>query len=318
MLEINSIYSAVCDVISPSGLIYNFPLRSSFCLPFGKADHTPSTALSRTRRSLLQPHPVTPCTWGILDFRSIEVLATFAKNEAWQKSVYVILFLCRICESCDREGGREMKRLSILVILGVVLCFVPSSYGLDSAGRGFYVGIGGSYALEDFDVGYGLEVDGVARTVDMDFDNTWGLNAKVGNHVTDWLSFEFEFNYLSDFEAKESLVVLDIPVAEDGDADIATYMAVAKLTCVLEPVKPYIVAGGGIMDADLHAKASALGVSASDSESETDTCAKLGLGADFFATQSVSIGVEGSYVWGFGDVDNIRYLNLSLGLGYHF
>jgi opacity protein-like surface antigen len=212
----------------------------------------------------------------------------------------------------------DMKRLSILVMLGVVLCFVPSSYGLDSAGRGFYIGVGGSYALEDFDVDYGVEVEGIARIVDMDFDNTWGLNTKVGYHVTDWVSFEFDFNYLSEFESKESLFVLDIPVDEDGEVDITTYMALAKFTCVLEPVKPYIVAGGGIMAADLHAKASALGESASDSESETDACAKLGLGVDFFATQSVSIGLEGSYIWGFSDLDNISYFNLTLGLGYHF
>ena len=34
----------------------------SFCLPGGKADHTPPTA-----------SPLMPCIWGILDFRSIGV-----------------------------------------------------------------------------------------------------------------------------------------------------------------------------------------------------------------------------------------------------
>jgi len=70
MLEIISIYDLVWDLILFPSVIYHFCFRSSFCLPFGKADHTPSTALSRTRRSLLQPQP---CIWGILDFRSIEV-----------------------------------------------------------------------------------------------------------------------------------------------------------------------------------------------------------------------------------------------------
>jgi opacity protein-like surface antigen len=211
-----------------------------------------------------------------------------------------------------------MKKLSILAVLVLVLCFFTSSYGADAAGRTFYIGIGGSYALEDFDVDYVVEVQGTARIVDMDFDDTWGLNGKVGYHVNDWASFEFDFNYLSEFEAEESLVVLDIPVDEDGKVDITTYMALAKFTCVLEPVKPYIVAGGGIMDADFDAKASALGESASDSKSETDTCAKFGLGVDFFAAKSISIGLEGSYVWGFGDLEKISYYNLSLGLGYHF
>jgi opacity protein-like surface antigen len=94
----------------------------------------------------------------------------------------------------------------------------------------------------------------------------------------------------------EGLDGLGVQVDLDTELDVITYIAVLKFTCALEPLKPFIVAGGGMMDADLDAKASAPGVSASDSESETDTCAKLGLGVDFFATQSVSIGLEGSYI----------------------
>jgi hypothetical protein len=57
MLEVTSSHGLVGDSISLAWVIYNLSFRSSFCLPFGKADHTPSTALSRARRSLLQPHP---------------------------------------------------------------------------------------------------------------------------------------------------------------------------------------------------------------------------------------------------------------------
>ena len=212
-----------------------------------------------------------------------------------------------------------MKKLSILPLLVMVLCFSTVSYGADAAGRTFYIGIGGSYAVEDFDVDeLEASLEGIASDSDVDFDDTWGLNLKAGYHVNNWLSLEFDFDYLSEFEADEGLDVLGIPVDLDAELDVTTYMAVFKFTCVLEPLKPFIVAGGGMMDADVDAKASALGVSASDSESETDTCAKLGLGVDFFATKSVSIGLEGSYVWGFGDLDEISYYNLTLGLGYHF
>jgi opacity protein-like surface antigen len=212
-----------------------------------------------------------------------------------------------------------MKKLSILTVLVMVLCFSTSSYGTDAAGRTFYIGIGGSYALEDFDVDeVEASLEGIASDSDVDFDDTWGLNAKVGYHVNNWLSLEFDFDYLSDFEADEGLNVLGIPVNLDADLDVITYMAVFKFTCALEPLKPFLVAGGGIMDADVDAKASALGESASDSESETDICGKVGFGVDFFATESVSIGLEGSYVWGIDDLDEISYYNFTLGLGYHF
>jgi opacity protein-like surface antigen len=212
-----------------------------------------------------------------------------------------------------------MKKLSILTVLVMVLCFSTSSYGADAAGRTFYIGIGGSYASEAFDLDeVEDDLEAIASDSDLDYDDTWGLNLKVGYHVNNWLSLEFDFDYLSEFEADEGLDVLGVPVDLDVESDVITYMAMFKFTCVLEPLKPFIVAGGGIMDADVDAKASALGVSASASESETDTCAKLGLGVDFFVTKSVSIGLEGSYVRGFGDVDAIGYYNLTLGLGYHF
>jgi opacity protein-like surface antigen len=212
-----------------------------------------------------------------------------------------------------------MKKSLAFMALAMALCFCTSSYAADAAGRTFYVGIGGSYAFEDFDVDDVEDALGqIGGDSDFDFDDTWGLNLKVGYHVNNWLSLEFDFDYLSEFEADEGLDVLGIPVDLDGELDVMTYMAVFKFTCALEPLKPFVVAGGGMMDADLDAKASALGVSASDSESEKDTCAKLGLGVDFFATQSVSIGLEGSYLWGFGDLDEISYFILTLGLGYHF
>ena len=212
-----------------------------------------------------------------------------------------------------------MKKPLIFIALLMVLCFCTSSYGADAAGRTFYIGIGGSYAFEDFDVD---EVEdalaGISSDSDFDFDDTWGFNLKAGYHVNNWLSLEFDFDYLSEFDADEDLDVLGIAVDLDADVDVMTYMAVLKFTCALEPLKPFVVIGGGMMDADVDAKASALGVSASDSESETDTCAKLGLGVDFFATESISIGLEGNYVWGFGDLDEINYYNLTLGLAYHF
>ncbi len=211
-----------------------------------------------------------------------------------------------------------MKKFSILTVL-LVLCFSTSSYAADAAGRTFYIGVGGSYAFEDYDVDeLENELEEFASDSDVDFDNTWGVNLKVGYHLKNWLSLEFDFDYLSAFEVDEEVDVLGVAVDLDADVDVMTYMAVAKFTCVLEPVKPFVVVGGGIMDTDVDAKVSAIGYSDSDSESESDTCAKLGLGVDFFATSNVSIGLEGSYVRGFGDLDEVRYFNVTLGLGYHF
>jgi opacity protein-like surface antigen len=197
----------------------------------------------------------------------------------------------------------------------MVVCCSTSSYGQDAAGRGLYIGMGASYAISNFD----QEVtDTEGASFDSDFDDTWGMNLKAGYHLTNWLSVELDFDYLSDFESDETLNVSGLPVDTDGEVDIITYMAVAKFTCVLEPLKPFIVAGGGLMNADIDLKASTPDFSASDSDSESEPCVKLGLGADFFVNEVLSIGIEGSYVWGFQDLDDIGYYNFTAGVGYHF
>ena len=216
-----------------------------------------------------------------------------------------------------------MNKLLISAVLMVtVLYSSTSSYAADAAGRSWYFGIGGSYAFEDFDAEKAEDdLEGIARGTDLDFHGTSGFNVTVGYHVADWLSLEFDFNWLSEFETGESLVGTVIPVDLNGVLDVITCMAVAKFTCALEPLKPFIVVGGGNMDAHHYytaPKAPGLRVTTSDSEPQSDLCGKLGLGVDFFATERVSIALEGSYVWGFGDLDAIKYFNTTLGLGYHY
>jgi len=52
---------------------YRFKKIFSFCLPYGKADATPFSALPRASGKWLQRRPRTPWNWSTLDFRSIRV-----------------------------------------------------------------------------------------------------------------------------------------------------------------------------------------------------------------------------------------------------
>lgn len=208
-----------------------------------------------------------------------------------------------------------MKKFLIFTVLFAVLSFSTSLFAKDV---GPYIGIGGSYAYEDFDVD---DEDIGAIGPDMDFDNTWGINLKAGYHFNKLFSVEFDFDYLPGFECDESITYLGVPISVDAEADITTYMLAAKISPDLgsKITKPFVVVGFGMMHGEIDITASAPGFgSASDSDSETDTCAKLGLGVDFFARKNVSIGVEGNYVWGFGDMDEVRYINLTCGVAYHF
>ena len=180
-----------------------------------------------------------------------------------------------------------------------------------------YIGIGGSYAYEDFDVD---DEDLEEMGLDMDFDNTQGVNLKAGYHFSKLFSLEFNFDFLPGFEWDDSTSYLGVPISADAEADITTYMLAGKISPDFgsEIIRPFVVAGFGIMHGELDVTASVAGYSASDSDSETDTCAKIGLGVDFFAKENVSVGLEGNYTLGFGDMDEFRYMSFTLGVAYHF
>jgi len=202
-----------------------------------------------------------------------------------------------------------MRKLFIFSVLMVVITFSTMLCAQELRSSNYYVGIGGSYAFENFDID---EDD-----VDLDFDDTWGLNIKAGYRFSEQLALEFNFDYLYEFEADDTERISGIPVPVEAELQIITYMIVGKFWPWPSPgaVKPFFDVGIGLMDADLDVEVVEIDVG---SESETDFCAKLGGGVDFFLDQNVSIGAEGSYVWGFGDLDEIEYFNLTFGIAYHF
>lgn len=216
----------------------------------------------------------------------------------------------------------NMKKSFILIALLMVLCFCTSSYGADAAAsKSWYVGIGGSWAIENFDTD-DLE-DDLLNLVDVDFDDGWGGSATIGYHVNDNCSIAFVYSYLTDFEWDESIGgtgVIDI----DSDLDVMTFMLEGKYSMTGD-VSPYVVLGAGAMYADWDGDVTVYAAPiASGSESDTQVCGKVGLGVDWWATPEVTIGLEGSYVFGFSDHDfdgaeiGIRYFNIGLGVAYHF
>ena len=181
-----------------------------------------------------------------------------------------------------RKKENIMKRHLFFAVLVVVIFSCTSLYAGQDHLDHFYVGAGGSYAVEDFDNG-------------PDYDNSWGVNAKIGYHTHPLLDIEFDFDYLSKFE-------------DDAvDLEILTYMIALKgyFPISTEKVKLSTVVGTGIMHTDAYGD-------------ETDWCGKVGLGLDFFTTQDISLGIEGNYTLGFGDLHDIGYFNFTIGAAYHF
>ena len=204
-----------------------------------------------------------------------------------------------------------MKKHIFFAVFVVIIFSGTSLYAGQDHLDHFYVGVGGSYALEDFNNS-------------PDIDNSWGVNAKIGYHTHPLLDIEFDFDYLNKFEYSDSYKLFGIGLEEEVDLEILTYMIALKgyFPISTEKVKLSTVVGAGLMYADLKYEISTSGLpyetSISGSDDETDLCAKVGLGLDFFAFQDISLGIEGNYTFGFGDLDDIRYFNFTIGAAYHF
>jgi opacity protein-like surface antigen len=211
-----------------------------------------------------------------------------------------------------------MKKVLFLGVIAL-LCLSAQAWGQEVDEKRAYVGIGASYAVENFDL----------RTGPASYDNTWGLNVRAGYEVKKWLSVEFDFDYLSEFTIQQtrnspvpgSDPPTEGPTVSGGDLTLTTHMVIARIFPPFDSktMKPYLSAGAGLMRWDWKSKSSALGVTiGKGTGSDSDLCTSLGLGVDFVATENITVGVEGSHVWGLDDLDDLKYFKLGLGAAYHF
>lgn len=130
------------------------------------------------------------------------------------------------------------------------------------------------------------------------------------------------------------LTVLPSTVHDGEEVDAWALMLAGKFS-KSGNVSPFITLGAGIMPTSLngetHVTVPYAGFMRSFSESDVDTkaCGKLGVGIDYSATRNVSLGFEGSYVFGLGDFAfdwgiledrdmDILYFIFTLGAVYHF
>ena len=196
-----------------------------------------------------------------------------------------------------RERSRIMKKLLVFAVLVLVLSFSTFSYA-GTGDKGAYIGLGGSVALEDFDIDY----SGTNETLDR--EESWGVNAKVGYYLSPSFSIELDFSYIFEFEWDQDQV----------DVNVMTIMPQIKGCVGTENASVFGVVGIGYMSVDVDEEI----LSPLTSIDKSDVCIKLGAGVDYFVKKNLSIGIEGDYVYGLGDLDKVEYWNFSLGVCYYF
>ena len=84
-----------------------------------------------------------------------------------------------------------MKKMSIFFAAVFLFLATPIANADSDDYKKFFIGAGASYGIENFKEG--------------NFDDTWGINAKIGYHPYDIFAVQLEYDYLSEFKDKRSL-----------------------------------------------------------------------------------------------------------------
>ena len=192
------------------------------------------------------------------------------------------------------------------MILAIALSAVPAS------SQEQYIGAGGSFALSDMEVSTDL--------VSGDLDDTWGFNLKAGTHLNSYLSLEFNFDYLPSFEWEGDVNVLEDPIDASLEADVMTFMLDLKASREYtgQTFRPFFILGGGWMYASADAKTTVGSLRQSQSVSDGGFCVDVGAGIDWYVTENLALGIEGTYTTGFGDVEDLQYGLFTVGITYFF
>ena len=192
------------------------------------------------------------------------------------------------------------KALIIFTAAVSILSFTFTSQAEEKHGR-MFAGAGVSYVVERFDDGDLKDFPGNSS-----IDNSWGFNVFGGYWWIKHLAFEGNINWYADFDGQAE---------SNRDFEISIWTAMLDVR-VLSPslwqdrIFPYARVGGGWMDVEIDAKT----VDSNDS----DFAYNMGLGVDFFVTHKLSVGLDGKYVWGTGDVSDFNHSTFTLRAAYHF
>jgi opacity protein-like surface antigen len=156
---------------------------------------------------------------------------------------------------------------------------------------GFYLGGGGTYAIEDF-------------------NNTAGLNFKNGPGFNFRLGYRFHPNIAVEAMG-ERVDAFDLKGVSGVEINTWTGTLNGKFFALTGRFQPYGLVGIGAMRAQ--AKVSGFG-----NTTDTDFAFRFGGGMDSYLTENWLINVEFSYVKPTGDVKDINYFSLGGGIQYRF
>ena len=205
------------------------------------------------------------------------------------------------------------KQLCVASVALLAVLAAPSARAADPefARSGLYIGAGGSYAFNLLESSF----DDVLFD-EVDVDDTWGGNARIGYRALSWLAAEVEYEYLDNFEVSADGVHL-------ADLRAQTITANVRFIVPIKRFQPYLRLGAG-----------ATLFSLSDNDvpgldvDHSSFSGRLGVGFDVYATRNIVLGVAADVVLTDAEVkdpyfsgdtsSSLSYVAVQAGIEYRF
>jgi hypothetical protein len=210
-------------------------------------------------------------------------------------------------KSLQHIKGETMVRKTLILAAAFffVALFTGSSMAEEKS-MGMYIELDGLANIQNLDEQQ--STDKFSGPIIIDFDDSWGIQARGGIVVNKYLSAEAMIEYIAPFEAMTG--------SDSDELDVVNLGLNGKLTYPLYEGKliPYALVGVSAMNVFEEIKYGGLQSKTSD----WGVAVRGGGGPDYYFSPELSCRVEGAYVAGLGDVDHVRYTTLSAGVAYHF
>ena len=186
------------------------------------------------------------------------------------------------------------------VVLALAMVWLPAPAVLADSDtpaccdyNGLYVGVGGGYAIEDFD-------DGNA-------DNGGYVNARVGYRFLDFLAVEGMGEYMPHFNGESGQYLSADTSIWSGWLNAKVYPT-ARLTGF---VQPYLLSGMGGMWGDTKG-------GFPSHVNDNGFAGRFGAGIDFFLTEHVFLTTDAAYLLPIGDASELDQVVVGGALQYRF
>lgn len=195
-----------------------------------------------------------------------------------------------------------------------------SRYGHGTVKKPLWVGLGLSYIFETLDIN-DLTEEIKPVGLDADFDNSFGARLSIGYKFTGIFGAEFTLDWMDSFEWSGSYYYKGKPVSANMSVDVQMAMLSGRIQPPigkLDWFSPYFTIGGGAMMGEVQTDAKVFGKNRTYINWEAHPVTRIGAGVDFFVTDSISVGLDTSYYWGWNEWDEIKFVSVTGNTAYHF